>query len=136
MGKKSDPELEAILRLSDADIDTSDVPEVTDWKDAVVGKFYRPIKEPVTLRLDVDIIAWLKSGGPGYQTRINALLRAAMLQPTMGPSAREGMRGGGQHERVSQGFCFPRLEERMELERSCLIAERIQTLGSIFAPAA
>jgi len=45
-----------------------------------VGKFYRPIKEAVTLRLDADVLAWLKSGGPGYQTRINAVLREAMTK--------------------------------------------------------
>jgi len=64
--------------LRDADIDTSDISEVRDWSKAVVGKFYRPLKEPVTLRLDADVIAWLKAEGPGYQTRVNALLREAM----------------------------------------------------------
>jgi uncharacterized protein (DUF4415 family) len=64
--------------LRDEDIDTSDIPEVRDWSRAVVGKFYRPIKEPVTIRLDADVLDWLKSGGPGYQTRINILLREAM----------------------------------------------------------
>jgi uncharacterized protein (DUF4415 family) len=44
----------------------------------MVGKLYRPIKEPVTIRLDADILAWLKSAGPGYQTKINGLLRKAM----------------------------------------------------------
>lgn len=77
--RKRDPELEALLQLRDDEIDTSDIPEVTDWRNAVVGRFYRPIKEPVTLRLDADIIVWLKSEGPGYQTRVNALLRRAMV---------------------------------------------------------
>ena len=75
---KRDPELAALVALRDKDIDTSDISEVTDWSKAVVGKFYRPIKEPVTLRLDADVLAWLKSEGPGYQTRVNALLRDAM----------------------------------------------------------
>jgi uncharacterized protein (DUF4415 family) len=66
------------MRLRDRDIDTSDIPEVKDWSRAVVGKFYRPIKEPVTIRLDADVLDWLKSQGPGYQTRINALLREMM----------------------------------------------------------
>lgn len=82
-GKRTKPrnkqrELAALLRLRDTDIDTSDIPEVRDWSKAVVGKFYRPIKEPVTLRLDADVLAWLKSSGPGYQTRINILLRQLM----------------------------------------------------------
>jgi uncharacterized protein (DUF4415 family) len=54
------------------------MPEVPDWRDAVVGKFYRPPKKPVTMRLDTDIVDWLKSYGPGYQTRVNHLLRHAM----------------------------------------------------------
>lgn len=74
-----DPELQALLQMKDEDIDTSDIPEIKDWSKAVVGKFYRPIKEPVTVRLDSDVVAWLKSAGPGYQTRMNALLRQAMV---------------------------------------------------------
>ena len=50
----------------------------------MVGKFYRPIKHPVTVRIDADILAWLKRSGPGYQTRINALLRQAM-RPSRDP---------------------------------------------------
>jgi uncharacterized protein (DUF4415 family) len=76
--KSPDSELEALVRLRDEDIDTSDIPEITDGTKAIVGKFYRPIKSPVTIRLDADVLAWLKRSGPGYQTRINALLRQAM----------------------------------------------------------
>jgi uncharacterized protein (DUF4415 family) len=76
--KRLDNQIKALLRLPDEKIDTSDIPEVTDWSKAVVGKFYRPLKEPVTIRLDADILAWLKAQGPGYQTRINALLRDAL----------------------------------------------------------
>ena len=78
--KNLEKEIKALMQLPDEDIDTSDIPEVTDWSKAVVGKFYRPIKQPVTVRLDADIVAWLKSTGPGYQTRINALLRDSMLE--------------------------------------------------------
>lgn len=77
--KKQAREIAALTALKDREIDLSDLPEVTDWTGAVVGKFYRPIKKPVTVRLDADVIAWLKKQGKGYQTRINALLRAAML---------------------------------------------------------
>jgi hypothetical protein len=52
---------------------------VLDWTGAEIGKFYRPMKKPITMRLDSDIIEWLKSGGRGYQTRANWLLRHAML---------------------------------------------------------
>ena len=78
--KNLEKEIKALMQLRDEDIDTSDIPVVTDWSKAVVGKFYRPIKQPVTVRLDADIVAWLKSTGPGYQTRINALLRDSMLE--------------------------------------------------------
>jgi uncharacterized protein (DUF4415 family) len=54
------------------------MPEVVDWAGAEVGRFYRPAKRPVTIRLDEDVIDWLKSYGRGYQTRANILLRHAM----------------------------------------------------------
>jgi uncharacterized protein (DUF4415 family) len=70
--------LAALRDQRDEDIDLSDIPELTDASRAVIGKFYRPIKMPVTVRLDADVLGWLKSKGVGYQTRINALLRQAM----------------------------------------------------------
>jgi uncharacterized protein (DUF4415 family) len=76
--KEREHEIAALMKLKDEDIDTTEIPEVKDWSKAVVGKFYRPIKEPITIRLDADVVAWLKSEGPGYQTRINALLRRTM----------------------------------------------------------
>lgn len=54
------------------------MPEVLDWNGAEIGKFYRPQKRPVTMRLDADVIEWLKGYGPGYQTKANMLLRHAM----------------------------------------------------------
>lgn len=47
---------------------------------AEMGEFYRPIKRPVTLRLDADVVAWFKTDGRGYQTRINRALREVMLE--------------------------------------------------------
>lgn len=64
--------------MKDSSIDTTDIPPVRDWSKAVVGKFYRPIKKPLTIRLDADVLDWLKRQGKGYQTRINALLRSSM----------------------------------------------------------
>ena len=72
-------ELRDLEKMRLKDIDLSDLPEVRDWAGAVVGKFYRPIKKPLTLRVDADVLAWLKSQGKGYQTRINEILRSAML---------------------------------------------------------
>ena len=76
--RKQRDEIAAVAAKRDADIDLSDMPEVIDWSGAEVGKFYRPPKRPVTMRLDADIIEWLKSYGPGYQTKANLLLRHAM----------------------------------------------------------
>ena len=71
-------EIHALKRLKDAQIDTTDIPSTLDWSKAAIGKFYRPIKKPLTIRVDADVLAWLKGQGKGYQTRINALLRNAM----------------------------------------------------------
>ena len=65
-------EIRALKRMKDREIDTIDIPPVLDWSKAVVGKFYRPIKKPLTIRLDADVLAWLKAQGKDYQTRINA----------------------------------------------------------------
>ncbi len=46
----------------------------------MMAEMYRPIKKPVTLRLDADVIAWFKAQGRGYQTRINKALRSVMLE--------------------------------------------------------
>lgn len=78
VSKKQAKELAALARMPDDKIDLTDAPEVREWRGAVVGKFYRPIKKPVTIRVDADVLAWLKREGRGYQTRINKLLREAM----------------------------------------------------------
>jgi|HubBroStandDraft_4_1064222.scaffolds.fasta_scaffold295910_1 uncharacterized protein (DUF4415 family) len=88
LSRKQAKELAALTQLPDNQIDLSDAPELSDWSRAVVGKFYRPIKRPVTVRIDADILAWLKRSGPGYQTRINALLRQAM-HPTPRPNRKK-----------------------------------------------
>jgi uncharacterized protein (DUF4415 family) len=71
-------ELVDLQALPDEKIDVADIPPLDDWDEAVVGKFYRPIKQTVTIRLDADVLAWLKQGGRGYQTRVNAILRQVM----------------------------------------------------------
>jgi uncharacterized protein (DUF4415 family) len=78
VSRKVAKELAALARMPDDQIDLTDAPEVREWRGAVVGKFYRPIKKPVTIRVDADVLAWLKRQGSGYQTRINKLLREAM----------------------------------------------------------
>ncbi len=76
--RKQAKELAALAALRDEKIDLTDLPEVLDWSGAVVGKYYRPLKKSLTIRLDADVLAWLKAEGRGYQTRINKLLRVAM----------------------------------------------------------
>jgi uncharacterized protein (DUF4415 family) len=73
--------LKALAARPDSEIDFSDIPEMTDeqWKNAERGHFYRPVKRQITARVDADVLAWLKSQGKGYQSRINAILRREML---------------------------------------------------------
>ena len=73
-------QLKALDTMTDDQIDFSDIPKQLDWSNAVRGKFYRPIKQPVNLRLDADVLAWFKSFGGKYQTRINEALREYMQQ--------------------------------------------------------
>lgn len=81
--------------MKDEDIDFSDIPLKLDWSKAEVGKLYRPPKKVVTLRLDADVLDWLKGYGKGYQTRANLLLRHAMASTTggNGPKSRPAARG-------------------------------------------
>jgi uncharacterized protein (DUF4415 family) len=73
--------LKKLAARPDREIDFSDIPEIQELpSDAVIGKFYRPKKEIVTIRIDADVLAWLKASGGGYQTRINEYLRRLMRQ--------------------------------------------------------
>jgi len=79
-----DPTPEDLARIDairDEDIDCSDIPELTpQWfKQAVLNGFYKPVKVAASVKLDKDVLEWLKSEGPGYQTRMNEILRKAML---------------------------------------------------------
>src|ERR1700693_5929147 len=89
-GQKRD--IRAIAAKRDEDLDFSDAPAVVDWSGAEIGKFYRPTKKPVTMRLDSDVIAWLKADGRGYQTKANWLLRKAMTHLTEGTRTASGQR--------------------------------------------
>ncbi len=75
-------ELEALATLPEDRIDTSDIPPLPEafWKSALRNPFYRPVKEQITVRLDADVLAWLRSMGRGYQTKLNDILRQAMLR--------------------------------------------------------
>jgi uncharacterized protein (DUF4415 family) len=83
-------ELEKLQTLPDDQIDTSDIAELppSAWKGAIRGRFYRPIKQAVSMRLDADIVAWLKKRGKGYQTRANRILRDRMMNETRRSTSR------------------------------------------------
>ena len=74
-------DLKRLAALSDDEIDTSDIPELADAQLAEMQRpeYFRPVKKQITARLDADVLAWLKAGGKGYQSRMNAILRQAML---------------------------------------------------------
>lgn len=69
-------ELKVLSNLPDESIDFSDIPEETDWSSAEKGKFYKPIKQKVTIRIDTDILDWFKHNSQQYQTAINKALRS------------------------------------------------------------
>lgn len=76
-------EAAALTALGEDDIDFTDIPATTaeDWSGAVRGKFHKPAKKQLTVRIDVDVLEWLKRDGEkGYQKRLNHILRSAMLQ--------------------------------------------------------
>jgi uncharacterized protein (DUF4415 family) len=64
-----------LRQKDDKDIDLSDIPEILDWTGAVRGKFYRPVKKQVSLRIDADVLEWFKHHHPKYQSAINTALR-------------------------------------------------------------
>jgi len=66
--------------MTDADIDYSDIPELGDefFRNAKLASEFKKSKSRVTMRLDDDILDWLRGQGKGYQTRANMILRAAM----------------------------------------------------------
>ena len=67
--------IEELKALAEQSVDTSDIPELA--KEDFL-KMYRPIKKTLSIRLDSDIVVWIKSYGKGYQSRINTILRNAM----------------------------------------------------------
>jgi len=73
-------DLERLRSMRDEDIDFSDIPRLTEsfWRNAVRGMHYRVVKQQLTIRLDADVLDWLKSGGKGWQTKLNYHLRQAM----------------------------------------------------------
>ena len=78
--------IERLKKMRDSDIDFSDMPALTQEQLArfVPAKLlnrslYRPVKVPVKMNYDADVLEWFRSFGKGYQTRMNAALREYML---------------------------------------------------------
>ena len=78
--KRHCKQIQALKRLRGEEIDLTDIPETADWSKAVLGKFYRRRKKSLTIRIDADVLAWLRAQEKGYQTRIDALLREAVYR--------------------------------------------------------
>jgi uncharacterized protein (DUF4415 family) len=80
--KKSGSDFDRLSIMKDSEIDTSDIPEISprQFARAVVRRGLNPMpaKAQLTIRVDRDVLAWFRKQGRGYQTRINALLRAYM----------------------------------------------------------
>ena len=68
--------------ISDESVNYSDILPLDDnfWKNTVQNPFYKPTKTSTTVRVDSDVLAWIKSQGKGYQTKINTILREAMIR--------------------------------------------------------
>lgn len=80
--EKQRRDLEALADQPDDSIDLTDLPELTEAQLAEMrpAAHYRPVKKQITARVDADVLAWLKSQGKGYQSRMNAILRREMLE--------------------------------------------------------
>lgn len=64
-------------RVLDKDTDAPQLPP-SYWAGASIGKYYRPLKTQISLRIDNEVLDWLKSKGEGHLTRINEILRERM----------------------------------------------------------
>ena len=89
MSKKSiKSDLVKIDRMKDGEIDYSDIPPLDKSFFTKATETWPPVKKQLTIRLDTDVLKWLKAYGRGYQTRINRILRAAMESQSPRPRAR------------------------------------------------
>jgi uncharacterized protein (DUF4415 family) len=94
-------ELAVLAARPDSKIDYSDIPPLTveSFKNATRGRFYKPTKTSTTVRIDSDVLAWLRGHGKGYQSRINAILRREMLNSLEWQSGGRSLRQTQRRER-------------------------------------
>lgn len=78
--KLTDDQMAQLHALEGRKPDTKDIPEAPagNWQHAVRGGFWKARKEAISLRVDMDVLDWLRRQGPGYQTTINRILRERM----------------------------------------------------------
>jgi len=67
------------LKTRKINLSDKDAPEITAWDKTVAGKFYRPVKKQITIRIDADVLDWFRHESIKYQTLINLACREYML---------------------------------------------------------
>ena len=80
--KRSRTNWKRVDATKDSEIDYSEIPELGDEFFSRAAVRWPPEKKQLTVRIDADVITWLKSQGKGYQTRLNRILRVAMESHT------------------------------------------------------
>jgi uncharacterized protein (DUF4415 family) len=85
-------ELKALRAKPESEIDYSDIPPLKEgfWKKDVRNPFYRPTKTSTTVRIDSDVLHWLRAHGRDYQSHIDAILRREMLAPLKITAVKQG----------------------------------------------
>ena len=80
--RKQRAEIAALAKMRDREIDYSDIARIPPalLERAVRAGLYRPVKRQLSVRIDADVLAWLKSHGKGYHSRLNAILRSVMME--------------------------------------------------------
>jgi uncharacterized protein (DUF4415 family) len=78
--KKRLEEIKAFKNTDFTDCPVLTEEELAQFKPSHLRGIYKPVKKTVSVRLDADVLEWLKNGGAGYQTRMNAILRREMLK--------------------------------------------------------
>ena len=77
---RSRTDWQRVDQMRDEDIDLSDLPEIPpeEFAKALVRKGLKPIgrKSQITLRIDTDVLEWFRAKGAGYQSQMNAVLKA------------------------------------------------------------
>ncbi len=79
LGDKQRREVKKLATMPDSQIDYSDATERQAAPPEIhIGRFYRPIKQLVSIRVDADVLAWFRGRGKRYQTYMNEVLRREM----------------------------------------------------------